>query len=72
MAEKGKKSNRMVGQGFVRPGTGNCPKCGGFVAQRADCYGAYLSCVNCGWDKDLAVQRRVRWSIAPETTGKAA
>ena len=44
MAEK--KSHRTAGPGFVRPGPGNCPKCGGFVAPQEDHYGAYLSCIN--------------------------
>ena len=44
MVEK-KKSKQTVGQGFVRPGPGNCPKWGGFVAQQDDHYGSNIPLV---------------------------
>jgi DNA-directed RNA polymerase subunit M/transcription elongation factor TFIIS len=31
-----------------------CPKCKGAIFIDRDDYGKYLSCVNCGWSKDLA------------------
>jgi hypothetical protein len=30
-----------------------CPKCGGRLLINADRYGAYVSCIQCGWSKDL-------------------
>jgi hypothetical protein len=30
-----------------------CPKCRGTVILRRDTYGPYLSCLRCGWLKDL-------------------
>ena len=62
-----RKSNRTVGRRFVRPGPGNCPKCGGFVAQQDDRYGAYLSCVNCGWAMNLAARNGNSRFIVPKT-----
>jgi hypothetical protein len=31
-----------------------CPKCKGAIFGDADKFGRYLSCVNCGWSKDLS------------------
>jgi hypothetical protein len=30
-----------------------CPKCGGNLGIESDCYGKYLSCIQCGYEKDI-------------------
>src|SRR5918996_366407 len=35
----------------------NCPKCGGSLFIRRDEYGPYVSCIQCGWCRDLGVGR---------------
>ncbi len=36
----------------------NCPRCSGDVYQETDTYGPYISCVQCGFNKDLPEQFR--------------
>ena len=31
----------------------NCPRCGGFVTDGQDQYGAYHRCLHCGWRRDI-------------------
>ena len=57
---------------FVKPGPGNCPKCHGFVALQGHFYGSCLSCINCGWARDVGGRNRNPMFIAREETRKAA
>ena len=49
-----------MGPGISRKGSGmlkdkkiNCPKCQGTLFIRRDKYGPFVSCIQCGWCKDL-------------------
>ncbi len=45
-----------------------CPKCGGDMQVAGDLYGSYVSCLNCGYLKDIEdpddVQKRLKVGAA--------
>ena len=43
-----------------------CPKCGGDVARREDNYGAYVTCLQCGYIRDLDGSKDARPGKAGE------
>jgi len=44
-----------------------CPRCEGDVSLNKDYYGYYLSCLQCGWSKDIPKEKVV---VGTRSSGK--